>query len=111
MKKELSKTVDNINKKVMFSDQDDSEDLSQNSPGKYAKTDSAPNTDRVPGLALKERSITLAPQKNKKQDLLQVKNKKDEEDSGSDISYQSYGSAVDFKTLSKKINGEKNYRR
>ena len=53
----------------MFSDQDDSEDLSQNSPGKQAKTDSAPNTDRVPGVALKERSITLAPQKNKKQFL------------------------------------------
>ena len=53
----------------------------------------------MPGIALKERSITLVPSKNKKQDLLQVKPKKEEEDSGSDYSYHSYGSAVDFKTL------------
>ena len=97
-RKELSKTMEsNPNKRVMFSDQD-SEDLSQQSPVKPPKTDSAPTTDRVgvPALGIKERSITLKPQAKKGVDLLKVQKS---DDSGSDFSQYSYGSAQDFRVL------------
>ena len=87
----------------MFSDDQDSEDLS--SPSKQreqesgAKTESGPNTERdMPRMGLKERSITLAPQKMKDKDLLKVEKAEDEV---SEFSYHSYGSAADFKTLQK----------
>ena len=49
-------------------------------------------------MGLKERSITLAPQKMNAKDLLKVEKTEDEV---SEFSYHSYGSAADFKTLQK----------
>ena len=92
----------------MFSDDQESDDLS--SPSKQRdresalnesgpKTESAPHTERdLPRMGLKERSITLAPQKMNAKDLLKVEKAEDEV---SEFSYHSYGSAADFKTLQK----------